>query len=113
MRPEDEDARVSLEGLDPVAALKAVLPVDFDAPPVAPRLVFTAEDVTPRGWTGANTANVYFDVAVPDGATGHAVRGIGEPQEVDDVAAALNRAIAGEGADWVVEQLTSPNGLRL
>jgi hypothetical protein len=30
---EREDDRVSLEGLDPVAALKALLAVDPDAPP--------------------------------------------------------------------------------
>jgi len=35
MADEDKpDDRVSLEGLDPVAALKALLAVDPDAPPV-------------------------------------------------------------------------------
>jgi len=33
-RDDDEGDRVSLEGLDPVAALKALLAVDPNAPPV-------------------------------------------------------------------------------
>jgi len=34
MTDERDDDRVSLKGLDPVAALKALLAVDPDAPPV-------------------------------------------------------------------------------
>jgi hypothetical protein len=67
-----------------------------------------------------DTANFYFTVALPDGAEGHAVVGIGDASQGDDeaarrqrVAAALNFHVEGSSYDEVVEALTSAEGLSI
>jgi hypothetical protein len=81
---------------------------------------FTAEQIS--GPTHiADKANFYFTVALPDGAEGHAVVGIGDATQGGDdeaarrerVAAALNFHVEGSSYDEVVEALTSDEGLSI
>jgi hypothetical protein len=58
----------------------------------------------------ASSSAFYFDVAVHDGRSWHAVVGIGRATDPGYVVAELNRAVDDVGLEWVIQQLTSAQG---
>jgi hypothetical protein len=80
---------------------------------------FSAEQISgPTQLVGK--ANFYFAVALPDGAEGHAIVGIGDASSGTDpearlkrVAACLNFHAQGSSYDEVADALKSPDGLSI